>query len=336
MTSKRLPKRRIGGASVSAIGLGCFSMSGIAGMTEVYGAVDLNEARRTIDHALDCGVTLLDTAEAYGPFHNEELIGSVLAGRSSLPFIATKFGFRYEGSLPVAVDSRPGSIRAACEGSLKRLGVERIDLFYQHRVDPSVPIEEVVGTLGALREEGKIGFAGLSELGPETLTRAIAEGPVDAVQTEYSLWERGVEADILPLCAAHDIAFVAYSPLGRGFLTGQVPASSALDKTDYRHQDPRFDADNHAANLAIVETLNQIGAELEASPAQVALAWLLHSHDRVIAIPGTKRRDRVEENIQAAFVSLSDDQMDRLDKAAPAGQTAGARYNAFNMSMVGL
>jgi len=336
VTPSALPERFIGDTPVSAIGLGCFSMSGIAGMTEVYGAVDIEESRRTITHALDLGVTLLDTAEAYGPFHNEELIGAVLADRADRPFIATKFGFRYDGDRPVAVCSRPDTIRKACEGSLKRLGVERLDLFYQHRVDPTVPIEDVVGTLNALRSEGKIRCSGLSELAPATLQRAIAEGRIDAVQTEYSLWERGVEAEIIPLCLAHSIAFVAYSPLGRGFLTGQVPPSSALNASDYRRSDPRFDDNNHAVNLAIIEALRSIAESLDATPAQIALAWLLHSAPCVIAIPGTKRRDRVAENSAAAHIKLTSQQVERLNAAAPVGQTAGERYNAFNMSMVGL
>jgi aryl-alcohol dehydrogenase-like predicted oxidoreductase len=310
------------GLVVSAEGLGCM------GMSEFYGEADEGEAVATIRRALDLGVTLLDTADMYGPFTNERLVGRAVAGRRDQVVLATKFGNeRREDGSWVGINGRPEYVRAACEASLQRLGVDVIDLYYQHRVDRSVPIEETVGAMAELVQEGKVRFLGLSEARPETIRRAHAVHPISALQTEYSLWSREPEAEILPTVRELGIGFVAYSPLGRGFLTGRFKSEDAVQGAlDYRSKHPRFQGENLRRNLAIVEAVEAVAAEKGVSAAQVALAWVLHRGDDIVPIPGTKRRTYLEDNVAAAAVELSGDELARLDAAAPAGATAGARY----------
>jgi aryl-alcohol dehydrogenase-like predicted oxidoreductase len=320
---------------VSAIGLGCMGMAGVNGMAAMYGAVDVDEAIATIHRAIEIGVTFLDTAEIYGPFANEELVGRAIVGRRDGVVIATKFGFRIENGRTTGTDSRPETVRRVCEASLNRLGVEVIDLFYQHRVDPAVPIEETVGAMGELVAAGKVRFLGLSEAGPETLRRAHATHPIAALQSEYSLWERTVEPDILPLCRELGIGFVPYSPLGRGFLTGQVSRAEDYPEGDYRRNDPRYKGENFDANMRAVAAVRDVAARHGATPAQVALSWLLARGPDIVPIPGTKRRDRLEENAGAADLALTADDLAALDAAAPVGATAGERYgNPAMMAMV--
>jgi aryl-alcohol dehydrogenase-like predicted oxidoreductase len=310
------------GLVVSAEGLGCM------GMSEFYGEADEGEAVATIRRALDLGVTLLDTADMYGPFTNERLVGRAVAGRRDQVVLATKFGNeRREDGSWVGINGRPEYVRAACLASLQRLGVDVIDLYYQHRVDRSVPIEETVGAMAELVQEGKVRFLGLSEARPETIRRAHAVHPISALQTEYSLWSREPEAEILPTVRELGIGFVAYSPLGRGFLTGRFKSEDAVQGAlDYRSKHPRFQGENLRRNLAIVEAVEAVAAEKGVSAAQVALAWVLHRGDDIVPIPGTKRRTYLEDNVAAAAVELSGDELARLDAAAPAGATAGARY----------
>ena len=332
-----MQRRKLGttGLEVSAIGLGCMGMAGVAGMQAMYGAVDIDEAIATIHRAIDLGIDFLDTAEVYGPYRNEELLGRALAGRRPEVTIATKFGFRIVDGRPQGVDSTPANIRKVCDESLKRLGTDVIDLFYQHRVDPDVPIEETVGAMAELVAVGKVRFLGLSEAAPETLRRAHAVHPISALQSEYSLWERTVEPDILPVCRELGIGFVPYSPLGRGFLTGQVKRAEEYDQGDYRRNDPRYQGENFDANMRAVAVVKAIADRHGATPAQVALAWLLHQGDDIVPIPGTKRRDRLEENAGAASLRLSDADLRELDAAAPVGATAGPRYgNPAMMAMV--
>lgn len=320
---------------VSALGLGCMPMAGIgAGM---YGQADDAESVATIHRAIDLGVTFFDTAEIYGPRRNEELLGEAIRGRRDRVAIATKFGFRYDEKGRMAgVDSTPGNVRRACEGSLKRLGVETIDLLYQHRVDPNVPIEETVGAMGELVVEGKVRFLGLSEAGPDTIRRAAAAHPIAALQSEYSLWERDVEKEILPLCRDLGIGFVPYSPLGRGFLTGQIKSRADLSQGDYRLNDPRYSEENFDRNLAVVDVVKQVAEAHDASPAQVALAWLLAQGDDIVPIPGAKRRETMENSMAAAELELTPDDLAKLDEAAPRGGTAGPRYGERAMAMVRL
>lgn len=322
-----MKRRSLGTTDVSAIGLGCMGFAGVGGMRAMYGDVDFEEARRVLHRALDMGIDFLDTAEVYGPFLNEEFVGEAIRDRREEAFIATKFGFRIEDGKVSGLDSRPAHIQEVCEASLRRLGTDRIDLFYQHRVDPAVPIEEVMETLEGLRRTGKIRFIGLSEPGPETLARAAKAGRVDAVQSEYSLWERGVEADILPFCRDNGIAFVPYSPLGRGFLTGAVKRAEDYEEGDYRRNDPRYQGENFDANMRLVDAVKTVAARHEATAAQVALAWLLAQADNIIPIPGTKKRSRLEENAGAADLALSKEDLRALDAAAPVGGTAGERYS---------
>jgi aryl-alcohol dehydrogenase-like predicted oxidoreductase len=329
-----MKRRKLGTTDVSAIGLGCMGIAGVSGAA-MYGEVDMAEAERTVHRALDLGIDFLDTAEIYGPYTNEEFLGRVLKGRRHEVFIATKFGFNIEGVRARGVNSRPDNIRAVCEASLRRLQTDVIDLFYQHRVDPDVPIEEVVGAMAALQREGKIRFIGLSEAGPETLERAARTHTIDALQSEYSLWERTVETDILPLCRAHGIAVVPYSPLGRGFLTGAVKRAEDYPETDFRRTDPRYQGANFDANMALVAEVRRIADGHDATPAQVALAWLLAQGEDVIPIPGTKKVARVEENAAAVDVALTATDLAALDAAAPIGGTAGERYgNPAMMAMV--
>jgi aryl-alcohol dehydrogenase-like predicted oxidoreductase len=324
------------GLAVSALGLGCMPMAGVtAGM---YGAADEGESIATIHRAIDLGVTFFDTAEVYGPFVNEELVGRAIKGRREGLVIATKFGFAIDPANPAArgTDSSPDNVRRVCEGSLKRLGLDTIDLFYQHRVDPKVPIEDTVGAMARLVEEGKVRQLGLSEAGADTLRRAAAVHPIAALQSEYSLWERGVEDDILPVARELGVGFVPYSPLGRGFLTGQITRREDLGEGDYRLRDPRYSEENFAANMAIVAVVKRIADAHGVSPAQIALAWLLAQGDDVVPIPGSKRRATLEDSMAAADVRLSEDDLRTLDQAAPRGQTAGPRYGEQMMAMTRL
>uniref|UniRef100_UPI00286D7BA8 aldo/keto reductase n=1 Tax=Sandarakinorhabdus sp. TaxID=1916663 RepID=UPI00286D7BA8 len=290
----------------------------------------------TIDRALELGINFFDTAEVYGPYLNEELLGGALKGKRDHAVIATKFGFRIRDGQVSGTDSRPENIRAVCEASLKRLGTDHIDLFYQHRVDPAVPIEDTVGAMAELVTAGKVRFLGLSEAGPETIRRAHAVHPIAALQSEWSLWERGVEADIWPLCAALGIAFVPYSPLGRGFLTGTQPRAEDLPASDYRSRDPRYQGSNYDTNMAVVAVVKSVAAAHGASPAQVALAWLLHKGKSVggpgvVPIPGSKRRVTLNDNAGAAALRLTGADMATLDAAMPPGTTAGDRYGSKAM-----
>ncbi|MFE4973493.1 aldo/keto reductase [Kitasatospora sp. NPDC056651] len=320
----------LGALEVSRIGLGAMSMS------DYYtGAGDDDvESVRTIHRALDLGVTLLDTAEIYGPFANEELVGRAIAGRRDEVVLATKFGLvAHGGGGPNVLDSSPANVRAAVEGSLRRLGTDRIDLYYQHRVDPGTPIEETVGALAELVREGKVRHIGLSEAGPETIRRAHAVHPVTAVQTEYSLWTRDPESALLPLLRELGIGLVAYSPLGRGFLTGAIRSTGQLDAADFRLTTPRFAEENFGANLRIVDEVERVAAEAGATAAQVALAWLLAQGRDIVPIPGTRRSTRVEENAAADAVTLTPAQLARLDTLVPA---AGARYAEQDLARTGL
>lgn len=323
------------GLKVSAIGIGCMPM--IKGGNITYGAdADPDEAIKTIHRAIDLGVTFFDTAQIYGPFQNEELVGEAIKGKRDGLVIATKFGFRFDGNRIVGVDGSPANARAAIEGSLKRLGIDTIDLFYQHRVDPSVPIEETVGGMADLVKEGKVRHIALSEAGPETLRRAAAIHPIAALQSEYSLWERDVEEEILPVCRDLGIGFVPYSPLGRGFLTGQFKSLDDLPNNDWRRNDPRYAGDNFAENLKIVDVVRSVADAHGVSPAQIALAWLLAQGDDIVPIPGTKRRLTMEDSIAAADVTLTTADIATLNAAAPVGATAGPRYGEMGMKMVRL
>ncbi|WP_230480982.1 aldo/keto reductase [Sphingomonas sp. Leaf21] len=319
---------------VSALGLGCMPMAGVG--ANMYGQADEAESIATIHRAIELGVTLFDTAEIYGPLKNEELLGRAIRGRRDAVVIATKFGFRYDENGMTGVDSTPANVQRACEGSLRRLGVETIDLFYQHRVDPNVPIEETVGAMGRLVEQGKVRRLGLSEASAETIRRAAAVHPIAAVQSEYSLWERDVEADILPVVRELGIGFVPYSPLGRGFLTGQITSRDDLPEGDYRRNDPRYSEENFDRNMKVVEVVKAIAAAHDASAAQVALAWLLAQGDDIVPIPGSKRRATLEDSMKAADVTLSAEDLAKLDAASPRGATAGPRYGERAMAMTRL
>ncbi|MFZ5727183.1 MAG: aldo/keto reductase [Pseudomonadota bacterium] len=323
------------GLSVSAIGIGCMPM--IKGGNILYGeAADLDESTRTIHRAIDLGVTFFDTAQIYGPFSNEELLGQAIKGKRDGLVIATKFGFRFEGKQITGVDGSPENARQSCEGSLQRLGIDTIDLFYQHRVDPDVPIEETVGGMMDLVKEGKVRHIALSEAGPETLRRAAAAAPITALQSEYSIWEREVEDEILSVCREHGIGFVPYSPLGRGFLAGAVRSRDQLPDHDWRRNDPRYSDENLPANLAIVDAIGAVADKHGASKAQVALAWLLAQGDDIVPIPGTKRRATMEDSVGASDVTLTAADLAAIDAAAPKGGTRGPRYGEQGMRMVRL
>ena len=323
------------GLKVSAIGIGCMPM--IRGGNITYGAdADPDEAIKTIHRAIDLGVTFFDTAQIYGPFQNEELVGEAIKGKRDGLVIATKFGFRFDGNRIVGVDGSPANARAAIEGSLKRLGIDTIDLFYQHRVDPSVPIEETVGGMADLVKEGKVRHIALSEAGLETLRRAAAVHPIAALQSEYSLWERDVEQEILPVCRELGIGFVPYSPLGRGFLTGQFKSLDDLPDNDWQRNDPRYAGDNFAENLKIVDVVRSVADAHGVSLAQIALAWLLAQGDDIVPIPGSKRRVTMEDSVAAADVTLTAADIATLNAAAPVGATAGPRYGEAGMKMVRL
>lgn len=321
---------------VSALGLGCMGLTGVGGMPAMYGTVDPAEAVATIHRAIELGITFFDTAEVYGPFTNEELLGRELKGKREGLVIATKFGFRIEdGKRTSGTDSHPANVTRACDASLLRLGIDHIDLFYQHRVDPAVPIEETVGAMAGLVAAGKVRFLGLSEASTESLRKAHAVHPITALQSEYSLWEREVETDILPLCRELGIGFVPYSPLGRGFLTGAVQRAEEYPEGDYRRNDPRYQGANYDANVIMVGVVKAVAARHNATPAQVALAWLLAQGPDVVPIPGCKRRVTLEDSAGAADLALSEADIAKLSAAAPVGGTAGLRYgNPAMMAMV--
>jgi aryl-alcohol dehydrogenase-like predicted oxidoreductase len=323
-------QRQLGPLTVSALGLGCM------GMSAFYGTADGGEAVATIHRALELGVTFFDTAEMYGPYTNEELVGRALAGRRDDVVIATKFGIRFaptpDNPMNRVIDGTPENVRRSIEGSLKRLGTDHVDLYYQHRIDPATPIEETVGAMAELVQEGKVRHLGLSEAAPDTIRRANAVHPIAAVQSEYSLWTRDPEAEVLPVCRELGIGFVPYSPLGRGFLSGRFKSPDELAENDFRRHGPRFTGDNLQANLRIVAKIENIAAEKGVSSGQLALAWVLAQGDDIVPIPGTKRRSYLEENVGAADVELSDDDLARLDAELPAA--AGNRYDAAGMSTV--
>jgi aryl-alcohol dehydrogenase-like predicted oxidoreductase len=317
-----MPQRNLGSLVTSAIGLGCM------GLSQGYGPADDADSVRVIHRALDLGVSMLDTAMSYGQGHNEQLIARALHGYADQVQIATKFGIVRDPGDPRkrGVNGRPEYVRAACDASLKRLGLEVIDLYYQHRVDPTVPIEETVGAMAELVKLGKVRALGLSEAAPETVRRANAVHPIAALQSEYSLWTRDPEDGALATCRALGIAFVAYSPLGRGFLTGAIRAVDDLDASDYRRHSPRFQGDNLPANLELVKRVEALAMRKGCTPAQLAIAWVLSRGEEVVPIPGTKRRQRLEENLAAVTVKLTRDDLAALDSAVPRDAVAGRRY----------
>jgi aryl-alcohol dehydrogenase-like predicted oxidoreductase len=322
-----------GGPEVSAIGLGCM------GMSAFYGATDEPEAVRTIHRALELGCNFLDTSDMYGPHTNERLVGGAIAGRREQVFLATKFGIRLEpgeagGPPRRSIDGSPGYVRSACEGSLGRLGVEHIDLYYQHRVDPDTPIEETVGAMAELVGEGKVRHLGLSEASAETIRRAHAVHPITAVQSEYSLWTRDLEQEILPTLQELGIALVAYSPLGRGFLSGRFSSPEELDEGDFRRHGPRFTGENLEQNRKLAERVSELAGEKGITPGQLALAWVVHRDEHLVPIPGTKRVAYLEENLAAAEVELSEEDVQRIADSVPTA--SGDRYDAAGMQTVNL
>jgi aryl-alcohol dehydrogenase-like predicted oxidoreductase len=327
-----LSVRKLGsqGLEVSEIGLGCM------GMSQSYGPADETESIATIHRAIDLGCTFVDTAEVYGPHANELLLGRALAGKRDRVVIATKFGFRIENGKQVGteLDSRPEHIREAVEGSLQRLAIDTIDLLYQHRVDPKVPIEEVAGAVGELVAQGKVRYFGLSEAGVANIRRAHAVHPVTALQSEYSLWERNLEADIIPLLRELNIGLVPFSPLGRGFLTGAVNRAEEYPEGDFRRGDPRYQGANYDANVSAAQVVRDIATTLGVKPGQIALAWVLRKGDDIVPIPGTKRRTYLEENLAAADIRLDDAQMQLLDDALAPDKIAGERYGERIMATI--
>ena len=322
--------RKLGrqGLEVSAIGLGCM------GMSQSYGPADEQECVATLHRAIELGCTFLDTAQVYGPLTNEELLGRALKGRRDQVVIATKFGWRFDGNRIVGADSRPEHIREAIEGCLHRLGTDYIDLLYQHRVDRAVPIEDVAGAVGDLVAQGKVRFFGLSEAGIANIRRAHAVHPVSALQSEYSLWERNLEPELIPLLRELGIGLVPFCPLGRGFLTGEVKRAEDYPEGDFRRTDPRYQGDNYDANMKAARIVQDIAAAHHAKPGQIALAWLLHKGDDIVPIPGTKRRRYLEENVAAENVHLDPAQMKTLDDALAPGKVSGKRYADWIMATI--
>jgi aryl-alcohol dehydrogenase-like predicted oxidoreductase len=328
-----LTRRRLGteGLEVSAIGLGCM------GMSQAYGTAEERDEREsiaTVHRALELGVDFFDTAEVYGPFGNEELLARAMAGRRDRAIVATKFGFKIENGANVGVDSRPEHVREAVEGSLRRLNTDHIDLLYQHRVDPAVPIEDVVGVMSDLVRQGKVRWLGLSEASEHTIRKAHAVHPISALQSEYSLWERGIEARILPALRELGIGFVPFAPLGRGFLTGHVKRAEEYPENDFRHRDPRYQGENFDANVRAATAVHELATRKGATPGQISIAWLLHKGPDLVPIPGTKRRTYLEENVGAADVSLTAAEMAELDAALAPEKVSGPRYGPTQMALV--
>ncbi len=325
-----MKQRHLGSLSVPALGLGCM------GMSAFYGTTDDAESRATIDRALELGCNFLDTAEMYGPFTNEELIGKAIAGRRDDWILATKFGIRFapteDNPMNRILDGSPENVRRSIEGSLERLGTDHVDLYYLHRVDPNTPIEETVGAMGELVKEGKVRHLGLSEASPDTLRRAHATHPISALQTEYSLWTRDPENNGLPACRELGVGFVAYSPLGRGFLSGRFKSSDEIEENDFRRHNPRFQGEAFDRNLALLEKVREIASEKGCTPGQLALAWVLAQGEDIATIPGTKRRTYLEENLGAADVELTRDDLARIDAEVPAAE--GDRYDRIGMTTV--
>jgi len=326
-----MKKRTLGnqGLTVSSLGLGCM------GMSEFYGGRDDDESIATIHRALDLGVTLLDTSDIYGPFTNEELVGRAIAGRRDAIVLATKFGIVRDPNDPTVrgINGRPEYVKKSIDDSLRRLGVDHVDLYYQHRVDPQTPIEETVGAMSELVDEGKVRFIGLSEAGAETIRRAHQVHPITAVQSEYSLWSRDIEDEVIPTLREIGIGLVAYSPLGRGFLSGQIKSIDDLEPDDYRRFSPRFQGDNFERNLALVGRIEELASQKSVTPSQLALAWVLNRGDDIVPIPGTKRRRYLEENVAAVDVELTDDEVEQIAAALP--EPAGLRYTEAMMRSVG-
>ena len=326
--------RKLRDLEVSAIGLGCM------GMSAFYGSTDEDEGVKTIQHALELGVNFIDTAQLYGPLTNEELVGRAIKGHRDEYVIATKFARRMDGATPGdmstvgALDGSADHVRSSIEGSLRRLGTDYIDLYYQHRVDPSVPIEETVGAMAELVREGKVRHVGLSEAAPETIRRGNAVHPIAAVQTEYSMWTRDPEAEVLPTCRELGIGFVPYSPLGRGFLAGRFSSPEDIEEGDFRRSNPRFTGENFEANMRLADKVKEIAAEKDITPAQLAIAWVLARGEDLVPIPGTKRRTYLEQNAGAVDVELTEEELARIDAELPA--VAGDRYNEAGMASVNL
>lgn len=326
-----MKKRKLGsnGPEVSEIGLGCM------GMSEFYGTSDEKESISTIHRALEIGINFLDTADMYGPFKNEILVGKAISGKRDQIILATKFGIQ-RGQEPAKrkINGRPEYVRSACDASLKRLGVDHVDLYYQHRVDPDVPIEETVGAMAELVKAGKVRFLGLSEAAPQTIKRAYSVHPITALQTEYSLWSRDPEDEILDTVRELGIGFVAYSPLGRGFLSGKVKSVNDLEENDFRRYSPRFQGENFRKNLELVDKVEEIANNKGVTPAQLALAWVLSKGDDIIPIPGTKHVKYLEENVKAAEVNLTDDELAEIENIMPVGAASGLRYPESSMKAI--